>query len=101
MTNTDDYSIPPTSWAEARYPKFKGALGWCADIRSSYLLDIVAVTFFGGQTILKTRDDLLEVLKKAAEFEPNVLLWCDTDAKFQKALQSGKVKAGRYYQDST
>ena len=100
VTNTDDYPTPPTSWAEAWHPKFKGVLGWGAEIRSSYLLDIVAVTFFGGQTILGTRDGLLEVLKKAAEIEPNVVLWYVTGAGFQKALRSGKVKAGQYYQDS-
>ena len=101
VTNTDDYPTPPTSWAEAWHPKFKGTLGWLADIRSNYLLDIVAVTFFGGQTILEARDDLLEVLKKAAELKPNVALWYDTDAKFQKTLQFGEVTAGQHFQDVT
>ena len=99
-TNTDVYPNPPTSWADAWDPKFKGALGWNANINTSYLLDIVAVTYFGGHTILDTREGLLKVLKKAAELKPNVMLWYGTGAVFEKALRSGKVNAGQFYQDS-
>ena len=101
VTNTDVYPDPPTSWADAWGPQYKGALGWSAGIGSSHLLDIVAVTFFGGQTVLGTRDGLLKVLKKAAELKPNVVLWYDLGAAFQEALRSGKVNAGQYYQDAT
>ena len=100
-TNTDVHPDPPTSWADAWGPKFKGALGWRDDISSNYLLDIVAVTFFGGQTVLETRDGLLEVLKKAAELEPNVVLWYVFGGGFEAALRAGKINAGQYFQGAT
>ena len=96
-TNTDIHPVPPTSWADAWGPKFKGALGWRGDISSNYLLDIVAATFFDGQKTLKTRDGLLE----AAELEPNVVLWYSFGGGFQEAMLSGKISAGQYFQGAT
>jgi len=101
VTNTDVHPSPPISWAEAWGARFKGALGWRDDISSNYLLDIVAATFFGGQTILKTRDGLTEVLKKAAELKPNVVLWYQFGGGFQEAMLSGKIDAGQYFQGAT
>jgi putative spermidine/putrescine transport system substrate-binding protein len=101
VDNTNHYPAPPVSWAEVWGPKYKGVLGWNGDIRTNYLLDIVAVTFFGGQSVLETRDGLLEVLKKAAELGSNVVLWYDRSATFKNGLLSGAIKAGQYYQDAT
>jgi putative spermidine/putrescine transport system substrate-binding protein len=100
VTNTDVYPKPPTSWADAWDPKFKGTLGWNVNIDVSYLPDIVAETFFGGQVILETRHGLREVLEKAAELKPNVKLWYGTGSVFEKALRAGEVNAGQFYQDS-
>jgi len=101
VTNTDVYPDPPTSWADAWGPQFKDALGWGAEADSSYLLDITAVTFFGGQDILNTREGLLKVMKKAAELKKNVTLWYRDEGQFQQALQTGEIPAGQYYHDVT
>ncbi|MGH6720336.1 MAG: ABC transporter substrate-binding protein [Alphaproteobacteria bacterium] len=101
VTNTDVYPDPPASWADAWDARFKNALGWGADADTNYLLDITAVTFFGGQDILKTRDGMLQVMAKAAELKDNVTLWYRDEGQFQSALQSGEVPAGQYYHDVT
>ncbi len=101
VTNTDTYPDAPKSWADAWDPKYKDALGWGGDADSSYLLDITAVTFFGGQEILKTKEGLLKVMKKAAELRDNVTLWYRDEGQFQQALQTGEIPAGQYYHDVT
>ncbi|MFQ5785517.1 MAG: PotD/PotF family extracellular solute-binding protein [Alphaproteobacteria bacterium] len=101
VTNTDVYPDPPKSWADAWGPRFKNALGWSSEADSSYLLDITAVTFFGGQDILNTREGLLKVMAKAAELKENVTLWYRDEGSFQQALQAGEVPAGQYYHDVT
>ena len=101
VTNTDIYPEAPTSWADAWDPQFKDSLGWGAEADSSYLLDITAVTFFGGQDILNSREGLLEVMYKAAELKDNVTLWYRDEGSFQQALQTGEIPAGQYYHDVT
>ena len=101
VTNTETYADAPKSWADAWGPEFKDSLGWGAEADSSYLLDITAVTFFGGQDILNTREGLLTVMKKAAELKDNVTLWYRDEGSFQQALQSGEIPAGQYYHDVT
>ncbi len=101
VTNTEVYPEAPTSWADAWGPEFKDALGWSAEADSSYLLDITAVTFFGGQDIMNTREGLEKVMQKAAELRPNVTLWYRDEGSFQQALQTGEIPAGQYYHDVT
>ena len=101
VTNTDTYPDAPKSWADAWGPEFKDSLGWGKNADSSYLLDITAVTFFGGQDILYTREGLLKVMKKAAELRDNVTLWYRDEGQFQQALQTGEIPAGQYYHDVT
>ncbi len=101
VTNTETYPDAPKSWADAWGPRFKDALGWGSEADSSYLLDITAVTYFGGQDILNSRDGLLEVMAKAAELRDNVTLWYRDEGSFQQALQSGEIPAGQYYHDVT
>ena len=101
VTNTETYPEAPTSWADAWGPQFKDALGWGAEADSNYLLDITAVTFFGGQDILNTRDGLEKVMQKAAELKPNVTLWYRDEGSFQQVLQTGEIPAGQYYHDVT
>ncbi len=101
VTNTETYPEAPNSWADAWDPQFKDSLGWGAEADSSYLLDITAVTFFGGQEILNTREGLLKVMRKAAELKNNVTLWYRDEGQFQQALQTGEIPAGQYYHDVT
>lgn len=101
VTNQDVIPGVPESWADAWDAKYEGMLGWQGTADTSYLLDIVAVTFFGGQDIMKTQDGLLQVLRKAAELKDNVVLWYRDEGQFQSSLQSGEIPAGQYYHDVT
>ncbi len=101
VTNTDVFPEAPTSWADLWLPKYKDSLGIPAEADASYLLDIAAVTHFGGQDILKTRDGLKTVMDKCAELKPNVRLWYRDEGQFQSALQAGEIPAGNYYHDVT
>ena len=101
VTNTETYPNPPTSWADLWSDTYAGSLGLNSNIDSSYLLDITAVTFFGGQDILRTREGIAKVMDKAAELKPNVSLWYQDEGQFQQALQSGEIPAGQYYHDVT
>ena len=101
VTNTEVFPDAPKSWADAWDPKYKDSLGWGENADSSYLLDITAVTFFGGQDILRTKEGLAKVMAKAAELRDNVTLWYRDEGQFQQALQTGEIPAGQYYHDVT
>ena len=101
VTNTDAFPAPPTSWADMWTDAYKGQLGLNANADTSYILDITAKTFFGGQDILRTREGLDQVMEKAAELRENVTLWYKDEGQFQQALQSGEIPAGQYYHDVT
>jgi putative spermidine/putrescine transport system substrate-binding protein len=100
VTNTEVWEAP-TSWGDAWDPKFNGELGWSKDVSSSYLLDIVAHTFFGGNEIMATDDGLMQCMQKAAELKDNVRLWFRDEGQFQSMLQSGELTGGQYYHDVT
>jgi len=101
VTNSDMYPEAPTSWADAWDPKFEGQLGWGGEAESSYLIDIVAATFFGGRQIMETREGLLQCMEKAIELKNNVKLWYRDEGQFQAQLQSGELNGGQYYHDVT
>ena len=101
VTNTEEISAPPASWADAWNPEYKDKLGWSKNIELNYLLDITAATFFGGSDILNTKDGIMKVMLKAAELRENVTLWWQDEGQFQQALQTGEVPAGQYYHDVT
>ncbi|MBT6204910.1 MAG: extracellular solute-binding protein [Rhodospirillaceae bacterium] len=101
VTNTELFPTTPTSWADAWDPKFEGELGWGRNIDSSYLLDIVAATFFGGNDIMATDEGLMTCMNKAAELKDNVRLWFRDEGQFQAMLQSGELNGGQYYHDVT
>ena len=101
VTNTDRWPEPPTSWGDAWDPKFEGELGWGRQISSSYLIDIVAATFHGGNAIMETDEGLITCMEKAAELKDNVRLWFNNEGQFQAMLQSGELTGGQYYHDVT
>jgi putative spermidine/putrescine transport system substrate-binding protein len=72
VTNTDVYPEAPTPGRRCGTPPMKARSAcwrWPA-IRS--LLEITAVTWFGGTDILNTEDGITKVLEKLAEVKPNV-----------------------------
>jgi putative spermidine/putrescine transport system substrate-binding protein len=98
-SNTDVIKQAPTSWSEMWDPKNADSLGLLALPTNSYLLEVTAVTFFGGTDILNTQDGIGRVLEKLAEVGPNVRLWYKDEGAFQQALQDGEIPMGQYYHD--
>ncbi|MBC6439498.1 MAG: extracellular solute-binding protein [Rhodospirillales bacterium] len=101
VTNTQVWPDAPTSWADAWNPKFAGELGWGRNADSSYLIDITAKTFFGGNEIMDSDDGLITCMEKMAEMKENVRLWFRDEGQFQAMLQSGELTGGQYYHDVT
>ena len=101
VTNTEVYPEAPTSWKALWDPANADRLGLLALVSNSFLLEITAGTWFGGDGILDTEDGILEVLDKLAEVKPNVRLWYRDEGQFQQALQAGEIPMGQYYHDVT
>lgn len=102
VTNTEAYPEAPTSWEALWDPANEGRLGLLALASNSFLLEIAAHTYFGGNTgILATNAGVETVLAKLAELKPNVRLWYRDEDEFQYALQSGQIPMGQYYHDVT
>lgn len=99
--NTQYINSNPTSWKSFWDDKYRGDLALLALPGNSYLLDITAKCYFGGNDILKSRDGISKVLKKLAEVKPNVVMWFKDEATFESALQSGNVPMGQLYNDVT
>ena len=101
VTNTDVWPEEPTSWADAWDAKFKGELGWYRDASASFIIDIVARTFFGGNEIMVSDEGLMQCMEKAAELKDNVRLWYDDESRFQAMLRSGELTGGQSFHDVT
>lgn len=101
VTNTDVYPEAPQSWTAFWNPDNKDRLGLLALAANSFLLEVTAVTHFGGKEILATEDGISQVLDKLSEAKPNVKLWYRDEGQFQQALQSGEIPMGQYYHDVT
>jgi putative spermidine/putrescine transport system substrate-binding protein len=101
VTNTETYAESPTSWAELWDPRNRDSIGLPAVVDSAFLLEITAVTFFGGKDVLKSKGGVVKVLDKLVEAKPNVKLWYRDEGQFQQALQSGEIPMGQYYHDVT
>ena len=101
VTNTEVWPQAPTSWADAWDPKFEGELGWYKDASASFIIDIVAKTYFGGNEIMASDEGLMQCMQKAAELKDNVRLWYSDEGQFQSMLQSGELTGGQYFHDVT
>ena len=98
VTNTDFSADAPMSWAELWTGDWDGKLALRPNSNSG-LLEITAVTFFGGYEIMQTRDGLQQVIDKIAELKPSVSLWYRDEGQFQQGLEAGEYTAGTYYHD--
>ena len=101
VSNTEAVPVEPQSWAEMWDPKYLDSLGLLALASNSFLLEIAAVTFFGGRDKLATKDGVEELLAKVAELRPNAKMWYRDEGQFQQALQAGEVAMGQHYHDVT
>lgn len=98
-SNTDEIAEAPASWADMWDPKNKDLLGVLALPTNSYLLEVTATTFFGGTSILDTKEGISKVFDKLSEIVPNVRLWYRDEGAFQQSLQDGEIPMGQYYHD--
>ncbi len=99
VSNTDVIAEAPSSWADMWAEDRRDSLGLLALATNSFLLEITAETFFGGQDILGSEAGIREVLAKLEEIKPNVKLWYRDEGQFQQALQTGEIPMGQYYHD--
>lgn len=99
VTNTDVYAEAPGSWADMWDPANENRLGLLALASNSFLLEIVAETFFDGTDMLQTEEGIMTALQTLEEVKPNVALWYRDEGQFQTALQSGEIPMGQYYHD--
>lgn len=98
VTNTDYRADAPMSWGELWTGDWDGKLALRPNANSG-LLEITAVTFFGGYEIMQTREGLQQVIDKIAELKPSVSLWYRDEGQFQQGLEAGEYTAGTYYHD--
>ena len=101
VTNTEVYPEAPESWRDLWLPKYEDSLGIPSEPDASYMLDIIAHSWFDGSEMLAERDGLMTALEKLAELKPNVKLWYRDEGQFQSQLQQGETPAGMYYHDVT
>lgn len=99
--NTDVVDEDLNSWTTFWDSKYKNMCGINRLPDDSYLLDIAAVTYFGGQDILETKDGILEVLDKVVEVKPQAKVWWTNEAEFEGPLKSGEAPIGQLYNDIT
>ncbi|WP_424988369.1 ABC transporter substrate-binding protein [Microbulbifer sp. S227A] len=100
VTNTDQVSDLPASWADLWTRDWDGKLGLTSNSNSG-LMEVVAQTFFGGYEVMETREGLEQVIEKIAELKPQVQLWYRDEGQFQQSLEAGELVGGLYYHDVT
>ena len=98
VINPDEVEAP-ASWAEFwDSARFEASLGLSKNYNSQFL-DIVAATFFEGESTLMTRDGIVAVIEKAAEIKPNVALWWSAESQMEQSMKNGDIIGGQYYLD--
>jgi putative spermidine/putrescine transport system substrate-binding protein len=100
VTNTDYTSETPSSWGELWTKDWDGKLALLSNANSG-LLEITAITHFGGYDVLESREGIEQVIEKIAELKPQVNLWYRDEGQFQQGLEAGEYNAGLYYHDVT
>ena len=98
ITHTETHKNEPKSWAELWNKDHK--LGLRYALKNTYLIDITAKTFFAKQpNILKNKEGILKVLKKAAELDRSIKYWFDDGKDFLVALEEKEINVGSNYHD--
>lgn len=98
-TNSEEIPQAPTSWNALWDSQYKDQIGLLGLATNSFLLEVTAVTHFGGTGILDTKEGIAKVFAKLSEVVPNVRLWYKDEGAFQQALQDGEIPMGQYYHD--
>ena len=98
VTNTDNTAFVPESWADLWSEDFDGKIAML-DISDSGMMEVAAVTFFGGYEIMETEEGLQQVIDKIGELKPKISLWFTDEEQLQPALSEGEYTAATYYHD--
>jgi putative spermidine/putrescine transport system substrate-binding protein len=98
VVNPDEVTAPE-SWAEFfDGGTYEASLG-LSSLHTSWFLDIVAATYFDGESTFATDDGILAIIEKTAEIKPNVALWWSAESQMEQAMKNGDVIGGQYYLD--
>lgn len=89
----------PASWAEFFDSSIYEASLGLSSLHNSHFLDVVAATFFEGESTFATDDGIIALIEKAAEIKPNVALWWSAESQMEQAMKNGDVIGGQYYLD--
>ena len=97
-TNTNNTDFVPTSWADLWTEDFDGKVA-LLDISDSGMMEVTAVTFFGGYEIMETEEGLQQVIDKIGELKGKVSLWFTDEEQLQPAFEEGEYTVATYYHD--
>lgn len=98
VINPEEVSAP-TSWtAFWDGSEYEASLG-LSKLFNSNLLDIVAATYFEGQSTLDTEEGIMACIEKASGLKGNVALWWSGESQMEQAMKNGDVVGGMYYHD--
>jgi putative spermidine/putrescine transport system substrate-binding protein len=89
----------PASWAEFWDSSIYEASLGLSRLFNSQLLDIIAATFFEGESTFATDEGILALIEKAAELKPNVALWWSAESQMEQSMKNGDVIGGQYFLD--
>ncbi|SNR54470.1 ABC transporter substrate-binding protein [Halorubrum vacuolatum] len=101
VQNTDVYEDPIESWEALWDDEYDDSLGLLGLASNSFLLDVTAELYFGGQEVLKERDGVEEVFEELEGVTDQVNFWYENEAEFQQRLRDAEVPAGMLYSDIT
>ncbi|XVH32841.1 ABC transporter substrate-binding protein [Haloferacaceae archaeon DSL9] len=88
-----------SSWEALWDPTFENELALLGLASNSFLLDITAVTHFGGQDVLEDRNGVEEVFGTLEEIKPQAAVWYENEADFQQRFTDGGIAGGMFYHD--
>ncbi|ALG66883.1 extracellular solute-binding protein [Beggiatoa leptomitoformis] len=100
VTDASVYPTAPTHWASLWDNTKKDKLGLMCLVNNSFLLEITALSFFGGIDILNTEEGLLKVFDKLQTLKEQVTLWYRDAEQFPIALHEGEITKGQFYHDA-
>ena len=99
VVNADELKPAPDSWT-ALWERKPGRAVWgLSGGGTSSMFEITASVYFGGISVLDTREGIDRVVAKMAELKPATKLWWENEGTMQTALQNDEVLGGTYYHD--
>ncbi|TVQ34103.1 MAG: extracellular solute-binding protein [Geminicoccaceae bacterium] len=98
IVNPEMMSELPDSWA-VMWDESLGQVWGASSGGASYLFEITANTFFGGNEVLDTEEGVRDVLAKIGELTRTVRVWWESEGTMQTAYENEEIVGGMYYHD--